>query len=91
MKLPEQWMMDVTGSREEAVVLIRGMKGPRCRASAHSALSLIRGVASVEVSLEGGRATVLFDPRKADADQFRVALGAVGFQAVVLEVMACAA
>lgn len=90
MQLLEQWMKEELAPRTEVVMAIRGMQGPRCQASARSALSLIRGVEAVRVSLETGRATIYFDPRKVDATQFRVALGAVGFSAEILEPLACA-
>jgi Copper chaperone len=85
MRLLEAWMIRKGRNTEKAVIAIRGMQGQRCVSSARSALSLIRGVEAVEISLESGRATVSYDPERADASQFPVAVQAVGFQAEVLE------
>jgi copper chaperone CopZ len=90
MQLLEQWMKEEITPRSEAVIAIRGMQEPRSQASARSALSLIKGVDAVRVSMETGRATIYFDPRKVDAKQFRVALGAVGLSAEILDPMTCA-
>src|SRR5690606_19646055 len=59
-----QWpQAGFTGNRTtDAVNLsIGGMRGERCVSSVRSALSLIRGVQAVEVSLESGCATVYYD------------------------------
>ena len=85
MRLLEAWMIRKGRNTEKAVIAIRGMQGQRCVSSARSALSLIRGVEAVEISLESGRATVSYDPERADASQFPVAVQAVGFHAEVLE------
>lgn len=72
-------------SHVNAVMAIRGMVGQRCVSSVRSALTLIRGVNKVDISLETGRAAVSFDPSKAEVQQFKVAVKAVGFQADVVE------
>ena len=69
----------------DTVMAIRGMVGQRCVSSVRSALTLIRGVKKVDVSLETGRAAVSFDPSKAELQQLKVAVKAVGFQADVVE------
>jgi copper chaperone len=84
MRLLEAWMAKGQNI-EKAVIAIRGMQGKRCVSSARSALSLIRGVEAVEISLESGRAIVSYDAEKANPAQFPVAVQAVGFQAEVLE------
>ncbi len=84
MRLLEAWMAKGRNT-EKAVIAIRGMQGKRCVSSARSALSLIRGVEAVEISLESGRATVSYDAEKADPSQFPVAVQAVGFKAELLE------
>jgi copper chaperone CopZ len=63
------------------LIRVRGMDGPRCAASVASALSLINGVSDVAVSLNDGRAELNLDPRKAEAEQLRTAVAAVGFEA----------
>lgn len=80
MQVLEAWLAEdrATGA---ACVAIRGMNGRRCESSVRSALSLIRGVKAVEISLEAGQATVYYDPEKAHPSQFPVAVQAVGFEA----------
>lgn len=81
MRLQEARM---AGGVNTAVIAIKGMKSKRCESSVRSALSLIRGVKAVDVSLPDGRAIVRYDAEKAHPSQFPVAIQAVGFQAEVL-------
>lgn len=69
---------------EAASLNIGGMNGGRCVSKVRSALSLIRGVQNVEISLESGCATVYYDAEKAHPSQFPVAIQAVGFEAELL-------
>lgn len=80
MRVLEAWMADDQVT-DAANIAIRGLDGGRCVSSVRSALSLIRGVQTVEISLESGHATVYFDPEKAHPSQFPVAVQAVGFEA----------
>lgn len=67
------------------LIRVRGMAGPRCVASVTSALSFINGVSDVDVSLNEGRARLSLDARKAEVEQLRTAIGAVGFDALIFE------
>lgn len=84
MRLQEDWMAGFK-NKEKAIMRISGMCGTRCLSSAYSALSLIRGVETVEISLDTGLATVTYDPEKVNVNQFPVAIGAVGLQAEPVE------
>ena len=57
---------------------INGMTSPASAKGVHSALSVIRGVAGVKVSLESGQANVCFDPHKAIPEQFKKAVRVMG-------------
>ena len=57
---------------------INGMTSPTSANGVRSALSAIRGVAGVEVSLESGQAKVCFDPHKAIPEQFKKAVWIMG-------------
>ena len=57
---------------------INGMTGRASVNGVRSALSVIRGVAGVEVSLESGQANVCFDPHKAIPEQFKKAVWVMG-------------
>ena len=57
---------------------INGMTNPASANGVRSALSVIRGVAGVEVSLESGQANVCFDPNKAIPEQFKKAVWVMG-------------
>ena len=57
---------------------INGMTGRASVNGVRSALSVIRGVAGVEVSLESRQANVCFDPHKAIPEQFKKAVWVMG-------------
>ena len=82
MQLQESWMPEVQ-NKEKAVLVVEGLDGKRSLSSVRSALSLIRGVEAVDVSLESGCATVSYDPERAHASQFPIAVQAVGFRAAL--------
>ncbi|MFZ2853721.1 MAG: heavy-metal-associated domain-containing protein [Rhodocyclaceae bacterium] len=67
---------------EQIVIGIGGMSCQRCVHSITGVLQALPGVASVEVSLEAGQATLAYDPAKADAEQFRAAIEDAGFDVV---------
>lgn len=62
-------------------LLVRGMMCSRCVQSVRTALSAVRGVSGVQVSLEAGVATVWYDPRLARPGRLRGAMLDKGFDA----------
>lgn len=76
---------------QSLLMVVGGMKGPSCAASVASALQLIGGVVRVEVSLQRAQAVILFDPRKAQPQQFQTAVRAVGYRPVLDEDVQAAA
>jgi len=61
-----------------AILKISRMTAPCSVNGVRSALSVIRGVADVEVSLESGQANVRFDPHKVIPEQFKRAVWVMG-------------
>lgn len=61
---------------------IQGMTCNGCANSVTGALKKIPGVASVEVSLEHKRATLIYNPAQAKPEQFKAAIEDAGFDVV---------
>jgi copper chaperone CopZ len=78
-------VFEVQNPQQRALVAVRGMSSARCASSVASALKYIPGVEEVAVSLETGEASICFDPRKVESEQFRTAVRAVGFDAQLVE------
>ncbi|HKY01178.1 MAG TPA: heavy metal-associated domain-containing protein [Burkholderiales bacterium] len=68
-----------------AMIRIWGLESPDQVSMARSALELILGVTSVEISTEAQHAHVRFDPRRVRLQQFCTALHAVELDAEILE------
>ena len=60
---------------------IEGMRCDGCVNSVTRVLSAVPGVRSVNVSLDAGRASVRYDPTRADVDALRRAVEGAGFKA----------
>ena len=65
------------------VIKIEGMTCMGCVNSVKNVLEKVRGVDSVEVSLEKKQATIHYDAAAANTDQFRNAIRGAGFEAAV--------
>lgn len=79
--MPDTQVYDLLGGNNAmrtAILEISRMTSQASENGVRSALSVIRGVADVEVSLESGQAIVLFDPHKAIPEQFRKAVWVMG-------------
>lgn len=83
MKSPDHSSAATPSPMQSLLMVVGGMKGPSCAASVASALQLIGGVVRVEVSLQRAQAVILFDPRKAQPQQFQTAVRAVGYRPVL--------
>ena len=66
---------------ETTTLQVRGMTCAGCARSVTSALQKLHGVASAEVSLDGGVAKVTFDPAQVGITQLKAALEMAGYQA----------
>jgi len=64
---------------EKIVIGIAGMSCQKCVQSVTGVLQAVPGVERVEVSLEGGRANISYDPAQAGVDAFRDAIESAGF------------
>ena len=67
---------------ETTVLRIRGMSCDHCKHAVTKALKGLRGVASVEVDLAGGKATVSYDPGQVSKDAMRQAVEEAGYEVV---------
>ena len=85
MKLHDPWMMNAKSPTQRALMLVHGMRSARCASSVASALGLIRGVSKVEISLQQSEVEIVFDPSKAEPQQFQTAVRAVGFRPEFIE------
>jgi copper chaperone len=65
---------------EATTLQIRGMTCAGCVRSVTRALQKLNGVASAEVSLDGGEARVVFDPTRVSVAQLEAALELAGYQ-----------
>ena len=64
---------------EQTRINISGMTCGGCVASVQRVLTALPGVEKVEVSLENARATVDYDPAKADVAAMKQAISKAGF------------
>ena len=66
---------------EIAVLKVNGMTCMGCVGSVTRVLQAIKGVAMVDVSLEGAQARVEYDPGAANVGQLKAAIEDAGFEA----------
>ncbi len=66
---------------ETATIKVTGMTCMGCVNSVKKVLTAVKGVQSVDVSLDQGRATVNYDPAVAKPAQFKSAIEGAGFSA----------
>jgi copper chaperone len=64
---------------EEIVVGISGMSCQGCVKNVTGVLQALAGVERVDVSLEAGQATIVYDPEKTNATRFKAAIEDAGF------------
>ncbi len=64
------------------IIRIEGLQGPACADKLNAALSAIKGVGSVSVSLDTGKATITFNPEQVSKQRLRVAVEDAGYQAL---------
>jgi copper chaperone len=67
---------------ETLTLNVKGMTCGGCVSSVTTVLQKIAGVSSVEVSLEQNRATIKYDPARAQAAQFKSAIEDAGFDVI---------
>ncbi len=67
---------------ETKVLKIDGMSCGHCKQAVTTALKEVAGVAAVEVDLEGGKATVSYDPDKATEAAMKEAVEEAGYEVV---------
>lgn len=73
----------ITRARKDTeIIRIGGLQGPACADKLDTALTAIKGVATVSVSLDTQKATVTFDPEQVSKQRLRVAVEDVGYQAI---------
>ncbi len=73
----------ITRSRlDTEIIRIEGLQGPSCADKLDAALSAVKGVSSVSVSLDTSKATVTFDPEQVSAQRLRVAVEDAGYVAL---------
>ncbi len=71
-------------AKERAVTLnVSGMTCPSCPYMVKKSLSRVKGVINVKVSLEEGKAWVVFDDAQANTAQLTAATGDIGFPSKV--------
>ena len=59
---------------------VGGMSCQGCVKNVSGVLQALPGVASVDVSLEAGRASVAYDPQTVGVEQFKAAVEDAGFE-----------
>ncbi|HUH40246.1 MAG TPA: heavy metal-associated domain-containing protein [Castellaniella sp.] len=64
------------------IIRIGGLQGPACADKLDAALSAIKGVSTVSVSLDTEKATVTFDPEQTSKQRLRVAVADTGYEAI---------
>ena len=64
---------------ENCVIGIGGMSCQGCVKNITGVLQALPGVEQVNVSLEAGQATLVYDPGKANLSQFKAAIEDAGF------------
>lgn len=73
----------ITRSRTDTeIIRIGGMQGPACADKLDTALTAIKGVKHVSVSLDTEKATVEFDPDLVSKQRLRVAVEDAGYEAI---------
>lgn len=65
-----------------AEIKINGMTCNHCTGSVQSAITLLNGVSSVDMSLEKGTATVEYDETQTSMDIFKNVIEDIGFSVV---------
>lgn len=66
---------------ETTVVKISGMTCMGCVNSVKKVLTALEGVQSVDVALDKGQATIVYDTVRANPGQFKAAIEDAGFEA----------
>lgn len=67
---------------ESKVLKIGGMSCDHCKKAVTEALQGVAGVKRVEVNLEGGEATVWYDPAEASEEAMKEAVEEAGYEVV---------
>lgn len=67
---------------ETKVLKIEGMSCAHCQKAVTEALQELEGVSSVSVDLDGGKATVSFDPAKVNEAAMTEAVEEAGYEVV---------
>jgi copper chaperone len=67
---------------QEIVVGIGGMSCQGCVKNVSGVLLALPGVERVDVSLEAGQASIVYDPAAVDLAKFKTAIEAAGFDVV---------
>lgn len=67
---------------ETKVFTIQGMSCDHCKQAVTNALTDLSGVNSVEVDLEGGKATVAYDPGQTNEADMKKAIEEAGYEVV---------
>ena len=67
---------------EKIDIGVGGMSCQGCVKNVSGVLSALPGVASVDVSLEAGRASIAYDPARVGVEQFRAAVEDAGFDVI---------
>jgi len=78
--------MSEEGPMQTAHLRIKGMHFDTSARSVQSALSIIRGVSDVSVSIAEREATIRYDPQKVLPKQFETAVRVVGYEVERLDV-----
>uniref|UniRef100_A0A8C5G7V1 Copper-transporting ATPase 2 n=1 Tax=Gouania willdenowi TaxID=441366 RepID=A0A8C5G7V1_GOUWI len=76
---------DQSSSRQTVTVQVGGMTCGSCVRSIENAVSQLRGVHSVHVSLKEGKAMLTFDPKLIEPELLRSAIEESGFEATLSE------
>ena len=67
---------------ENIVLNIKGMTCMGCVKSVRNVLEPLAGVASVDIVLDKGQASISYDPARVSPDQFKTAVQDAGFEVV---------
>ncbi|MBI1821167.1 MAG: heavy-metal-associated domain-containing protein [Nitrospirae bacterium] len=65
---------------ETKILDVKGMTCQHCVKTVTGALGQIKGVKSVDIVLEKGTVTVVYDPAQARTDQFKTAVEEAGYE-----------
>ena len=66
---------------EQVTLKVNGMTCQGCVRSVKKVLESVAGVQSADVSLEKAQAQVVFDPARANVEQFKAAVEDAGYEA----------